>query len=203
MAPPVPWLTLDRLRTALAAHHPAEPAVGGGAAVAAVVRETPTAVEMLLIHRADDPRDPWSGHMAFPGGRVEASDATPLNAAIRETREEVGIDLTTAAEPVGRLSAVPAIADGSPSGLVIQPFVFALVEPCEPRLGPEVQAVVWVPLPFLADPANRAAMRWSIAGSPVTLPCYRYQGSTLWGLTLRMTDELLRLAAASGAEPGG
>ncbi len=41
------------------------------AAVAAVVRQAGDGVEVLFIHRAEDPKDPWSGHMAFPGGRVE------------------------------------------------------------------------------------------------------------------------------------
>jgi 8-oxo-dGTP pyrophosphatase MutT (NUDIX family) len=161
------------------------------AAVAAVLREVKEgAPELLFIRRAEHPKDPWSGHMAFPGGRVDKEDESALGAAIRETREELALDLPALARPLGELSHLMAIAHGKPLPMVIVPFVFELVE--EPKLVPsdEVQEALWVPISFLADRMNRSTMEWSI----MTLPCYHYQGRTIWGLTLRMVDELLELA---------
>jgi 8-oxo-dGTP pyrophosphatase MutT (NUDIX family) len=164
------------------------------AAVAAVVREpAPDAgAELLLIRRADDPRDPWSGHMAFPGGRVERGEA-PRAAALRETREEVGLDLERAAAPLGALSPLPTLGRGHPVPMLIFPFVFALA-PGDPALqtNHEVASVHWVALRWLLDRSNRSTMDWKIAGGvSITLPCYRWDGNVLWGLTLQMIDDLL------------
>jgi 8-oxo-dGTP pyrophosphatase MutT (NUDIX family) len=163
------------------------------AAVAAVLRPGEDGAEFLFIHRADDPRDPWSGHMAFPGGRVDAQDTDPLAAAVRETREEVGLDLSLSAERIGRLSDVAAIGRGRPMNMVITPFVFAIVSipPLEPNH--EVETIVWVPASFLADHRNRESMAYQRAGLSLELPCYRYQDHLIWGLTLGMVDELLSL----------
>jgi 8-oxo-dGTP pyrophosphatase MutT (NUDIX family) len=163
------------------------------AAVAAVLRSGEGGAEFLFIHRADDPRDPWSGHMAFPGGPVDPGDADPLAAAVRETREEVGLDLSADAERIGRLSDVAAIGRGRPLNMVITPFVFTVdcVPPLEPNY--EVETVVWVRASFLADHRNRESMEYQRAGLSLDLPCYRYQDHLIWGLTLGMVDELLSL----------
>ena len=163
------------------------------AAVAAVLRPGEDGAEFLFTHRADDPRDPWSGHMAFPGGRVNPGDADPLAAAVRETREEVGLDLSANAEHIGRLSDVAAIGRGRPMNMLITPFVFTVgsVPPLEPNY--EVETVVWVPASFLADHRNRESMEYQRAGLFLELPCYRYQDHLIWGLTLGMVDELLSL----------
>ena len=166
---------------------------GRRAAVAALLRAGADSAELLFIHRAEDPRDPWSGHMAFPGGRVDASDRDPLAAAIRETVEEVGLDLEGHGRLVGRLSDVTAVARGRRLGLVIQPFVFVVDRAPELRLNHEVQQAVWVPLSFLADTANRSTLQWRYGDVEVPLPCYRYEGHVIWGLTFGMVDELLGL----------
>jgi len=161
--------------------------------VAAVLRPGEDGAEFLFIHRAEDPRDPWSGHMAFPGGRVDPGDADSLAAAVRETNEEVGLDLPTIAETIGRLSDVAAIGRGRPMNMVINPYVFATSSP--PPLIPnhEVAAVVWVPASFLADHRNRESMEYQRGGFSLELPCYRYQDRLIWGLTLGMVDELISL----------
>jgi 8-oxo-dGTP pyrophosphatase MutT (NUDIX family) len=170
------------------------------AAVAAVFREQ-SELELLFIRRAEHPLDPWSGHMAFPGGRVDPGDRDPLSAAVRETREELALDLVASGRLLGRLAEVPAIARGRRVPLVIQPYVFALATAGEPELVPseEVAEVLWVPFSYLQAPANRQTLRYRRDGIDVELPCYRYQGREIWGLTLRMIDDLLgRWASGSG-----
>jgi 8-oxo-dGTP pyrophosphatase MutT (NUDIX family) len=191
-------LTIDGFRAALARNRAAEVPHDESikrAAVAAVLRPAATGMELLFIHRAEDSRDPWSGHMAFPGGRVDPGDRNSLAAAIREAREEVRLDLEADAEYLGRLDDVRAIGRGRPMSLVIRPFVFAIDG--DPDLVPnhEVAEVVWVPIEFLADASNREIMEYNRAGLSLELPCYRYHDHLIWGLTLGMVDELLSLVA--------
>src|SRR5512140_3252213 len=100
-------------------------------AVSIVLRDPAHEVEVLFIRRSEREGDLWSGHVAFPGGRVEPGEGL-LEAAIRETGEEVGLDLRAGAERLGALDEIPAIGRGRAVGLSIQPWVFALRAPPAP-----------------------------------------------------------------------
>lgn len=156
------------------------------AAVAALLAQRPEPA-LLLIRRAEHPDDPWSGQMGLPGGRLNPEEE-PLQAALRETREEVGIDLGQRAELLGPLDQVQAIGRGRVLPLAIHPFVFASAEQPPVRHDPtEVAETVWVPLQFLRDAGNLQSMRWR----GLELPCYRYHDRQIWGLTFRMIQSLL------------
>ena len=166
------------------------------AAVAAILRQGPAGrgAELLFIRRSEHPRDPWSGHMGLPGGRVDPGDGTPFAAALRETREELGLDLARTARPLGRLSEVRTHLSGDALPKSVVPFGFALDSVPELVLNHEVQEAVWVPLGFLADPANRDTMSHVHRGTTLALPCYHFEGRVIWGLTLWIVDDLLALA---------
>ena len=193
-------LKLDEIAAAFARSSPADaidaPATDK-AAVAAVLRESGAGTELLFIRRAEHPRDPWSGQMGLPGGRVDPGDAAPLAAAVRETREELGLDLESAARPLGRLTEVRThLREGALPRSVV-PFGFAIAEPNVPmrfRLNHEVAEAVWVPLAFLAEEVNRESFDYTWRGTPLVLPCYHFGGRKIWGLTLWIVDELLALA---------
>jgi 8-oxo-dGTP pyrophosphatase MutT (NUDIX family) len=163
------------------------------AAVAAVVREGGEGAELLFILRAEHPHDPWSGQMAFPGGRMVPSDRDEMEAAIRETREEVALDLDREGEALGRLSDVAAVSRGRPLSLVIVPHVFALRRTPQLVLNHEVAEAVWVPLAYLASCDNRSTLDWKLGSMTIPLPCYRLQDKVIWGLTFGMVDELLSI----------
>src|SRR5688572_5688147 len=170
-------VSLAAIRRVLSKHEPKRIIAEGimkQAAVAAILREREEGrPELLFIRRADHPKDPWSGHMAFPGGRVDREDDGALAAAMRETREELALDLGLYATRIGELSHLMAIAHGKPLPMVIVPFVFTIEG--DPKLVPsdEVQESIWVPLSFLEAPENRSTLEWSLAGFPsMTLPCY-------------------------------
>jgi len=139
--------------------------------------------------------------MAWPGGRVDASDAGPLATALREAREELALDLERDAEALGALSEVRTHLRRGPGPFSVVPFVFALAG--DPPLVPnsEVQEALWVPLPFLLDRRNRNRMIWMGRGVPLVMPCYRFDGRVIWGLTLHMLDELLEVLGQSRAAP--
>jgi 8-oxo-dGTP pyrophosphatase MutT (NUDIX family) len=96
------------------------------AAVAVVVREGGDGLEVLLTRRSDRLGEPWSGHISFPGGRVQPEDPDTLSAAVRETGEEVGLDLVGGAELLGRPSDIVPRGRGRRLGVVAAPHVFAL-----------------------------------------------------------------------------
>jgi 8-oxo-dGTP pyrophosphatase MutT (NUDIX family) len=171
------------------------------AAVAAVLRERAGEAEVLLIRRAEQVSDPWSGHMAFPGGRRDPEDEDVLATAIRETEEEVGIRLSAENHLLGRLDDLPAIARGKPTGLVIAPFVFALPEDPELVLREkEVAEFLWASLGALASGTHDTIKSYRFEGRDIELPGYDVEGRIVWGLTHRMLSLLFDvLAAAKGA----
>ena len=158
--------------------------------VAAILRSQHQGVEVLLIKRADKKGDRWSGHMAFPGGRSEENDANAKATAFRETEEEIGVRLDEC-QYIGRLSDVMTLAHGSKRPMVVSPYVFKTEGVLDFDLNHEVAEVVWVPLQFLANKENRETMPWTAKGIKLQLPCYFYKGHRIWGLTLKMLDELV------------
>jgi 8-oxo-dGTP pyrophosphatase MutT (NUDIX family) len=165
------------------------------AAVAMVLREESRDLELLLIRRAEHPNDPWSGQMAFPGGRREHGDRDLLATAVRETREETAIDLDRVGHALGPLDEVRAMARMRPMNLAIAPFVFRLETPAALVLSAEVTSAHWLSLAALSDPGARSAHVYEHQGSRIEFPCLRVAGLMIWGLTYRMfVDLLTRLA---------
>lgn len=151
----------------------------------------PEGLSVLMIKRAERSGDPWSGHMAFPGGRQDAADADSLATARRETSEEIGLQVEAHGTLLARLSDVITQPRLTGNSMVITPYVFQLSSIPELVPNHEVAAIVWVPLAFLADRANRQKMRWAPNDVPLELPCYFYGEYRIWGLSLLMLDELL------------
>jgi 8-oxo-dGTP pyrophosphatase MutT (NUDIX family) len=163
------------------------------AAVAAVVRDSTRGPEILLIRRAEHPDDPWSGHMAFPGGREDPGDPDLLSTAMRETLEELSLDLRRSARLLGPLDELPAVARGKRTGLTIAPFVFELTEEPQLTLNYEVAEVLWAPLDGLLRGHFATTYPYKIEGREVHLPAHEVEGRLVWGLTGRMLDSLLAL----------
>lgn len=123
---------------------------------------------------------------------MDPTDPGPFDAAVREAREEVGLELDREGTHVGELSAVQAAARGRRIPLLVHPFVFAVRDHAPLRPEPrEVQATDWVSLGQLLDPARRLERSASFEGREIRLPYYELDAGILWGLTLRVLDELL------------
>jgi 8-oxo-dGTP pyrophosphatase MutT (NUDIX family) len=165
------------------------------AAVAAVFRHGSTGeaagAELLFIQRATKPTDPWSGQMAFPGGRTEPSDPTPRATAMRETVEEVGLDLS-GARFIGALSEL----DGGRTTkrhVNVSAHAFWLDGPRPAlTLNHEVADVVWVPMTHLADQARYIDYHYPLAGADFPGIQLDREDQVIWGLTLRFLSDLFR-----------
>jgi 8-oxo-dGTP pyrophosphatase MutT (NUDIX family) len=178
----------DDVQAALRSRTPqrvAEP-VAARAAVALVLRDAPAGIEILFIRRAEHPDDPWSDHMAFPGGRSEPGDADLVATAVRETTEEIGLDLRRHADEIGALDEVRAMARMRPVDLTISPFVFRLRHPVELTLSSEVRSAHWLPLDDLLGPSLHSTLDYVHQGATVQFPCLRVEELVIWGLTYRM-----------------
>src|SRR5262245_60889564 len=193
MSPP----DLARVREALAAREPArvQDAVSSRAAVAVILRPGPAGLEVLFIRRAEHPRDPWSGQMAFPGGRSEPGDPDLKTTAARETLEEIGLDLVRDAEYLGSLDEVRAMARLRPMDLAITPFVFHVAGDHGMSLSSEVTSVHWLPLETLLSAEARSSFEYRHDGGVLTFPSLRVEEVVIWGLTYRMLGSFTALLA--------
>ncbi len=183
------WLAARTPR--LAAHGSGPVRAGLEAAVAAVLRSSVRGAEVLLIRRAERAGDRWSGQISLPGGRAEPADADLASTALRETFEEVGLDLARHARPLGALPARHAVAAGRRLEMTITPFVFELT--LDPALSPsrdEVAETFWFPLEAAVDGRWDALHPVHHEGGRFDLPCWRFEDRTIWGLTHAMLSEL-------------
>lgn len=186
--------SLSQIEAQLADYAPVLVEVGdrSRASVAAVLRERDGAAELLFIERARYEGDPWSGHMAFPGGRLEPQDRNGRAAAERETLEEVGLSL--AGSPcIGRLDDLEGRPTRPDGGLVVSAYVYQLEGEGELVPNHEVEQAFWFPVASLLQPERQ-----------VVYPHAKYGGRELpgilvgvpdrhivWGLTYRFLDVLL------------
>lgn len=159
--------------------------------VAVMLAPGKSGLEVLFIRRAERAGDPWSGHIGLPGGRREDRDADLLATAIRETREEIGVDLA----PGALLGSLDDLQPSSPvlPPLIIRPFVFGVSPRPEAGTSEEVVCSYWVPLDSLH--AARGEAKVSIREKVMTVPCFRVpdlpEGLVVWGLTYRILNGLL------------
>ena len=165
----------------------------GRAAVAIMVREGQEATELLMIRRATREGDPWSGHMGFPGGRRDPGDHSNFFCALRETEEELGVDLSRWGAPLGELSDVNTGWRKDRPEMLVTPFIFSVSELPELTPNDEVDDVVWVPLHFLMDKGNREPLEWEWKGQKMETDSYLYDCYRIWGLSLMMIDEMIGL----------
>jgi 8-oxo-dGTP pyrophosphatase MutT (NUDIX family) len=156
------------------------------AAVLILLREGPRGLEVLLAERKKREGDPWSGQIGLPGGRHHEEDGSLLNTALRETFEEVGLDLPGRAEVLGHM---PPRAPGNRPEMLVVPFVALATGPVEPQAGPEMASVFWVVLEDLG-PTQGKSLVPTILGE-LNVPSYLPEGRLIWGFTYRILEELL------------
>jgi 8-oxo-dGTP pyrophosphatase MutT (NUDIX family) len=168
-----------------------------------MLRPAEAGLEFLAIKRAEQDRDPWSGHMALPGGRRDPEDESLWATAVRETREEVGVDLEVVGRLLGQLDDVWPRTRRIPA-IAITPFVAAVQPGVAARTSSEVEHAVWVPLEVVVNQEHRGTLR--IDALPERgFPTIEYAGHVIWGLTLgilRQLEEILTRIGYPGERSG-
>jgi 8-oxo-dGTP pyrophosphatase MutT (NUDIX family) len=145
-------------------------------------------VAALFVHRARVDGDPWSGHIALPGGRSDPADRDLLGTALREMREETGIVLEPR-EVLGRLDELHPRTSHLPS-IGITPFVAWLSARPEVELNHELAGHLWIPVADLASPEHRSLLLRE-SPTPRRFPTIEYAGAVIWGLTFAVVDDFL------------
>lgn len=143
---------------------------------------------LLMIQRAKRKGDPWSGQMAFPGGRQSDHDTDIMHTACREAEEEVGVDPTQFATRITRLSELVTRSHHSWKPQIVTPFLFELAHAPALQINHEARSELWIPAPLFNQPA--ANYPWPIGPFTVTLPCYYHRDHPIWGLSLLMIRSL-------------
>ena len=151
------------------------------------------AVEILFIKRAQRDGDPWSGHLALPGGRAEESDITLRDVAIREAAEEVGIDARNGGSLLGRLPTLRPMSVRLPS-ISVTPFVAVVPADVEARTQPEeVEEAFWMLLATLKGTGRAATVRWPTPEGAREFPAFPSPKGPIWGITERILSGFLAL----------
>lgn len=157
------------------------------AAVALVLHPLDDGLEALFIKRATREDDPWSGQIALPGGRRNMDEPTLLLTAMRETYEEIGVDLATDGVLLGELDELRPRSPLLPP-IVVRPFVFAVPERPNLVLSEEVAEAFWTPLCEVFDPACRQEITIHFPGINMKRPAIGVGEHMIWG----MTEHILR-----------
>lgn len=179
-------ITLEEIRSTLEErpHKPAQfRAAPQQASVAMILTQGTSELEVCFIRRATRAGDPWSGHVAFPGGRSSAGDLCAKTTAERETLEEIGLTL----DPEHRIGPLPTRQVATSGSLTLSPFVYhvpsELQQHARVKEPKEVAAVFWVPISHLFDDRSATELAYP-SGGYSTYPGIQFGEHVIWGLTL-------------------
>ncbi|MDY0300096.1 MAG: CoA pyrophosphatase [Trichlorobacter sp.] len=174
-------LRLNRVKPVLCPENNRKPA-----AVALILQQNGAGVELFFVQRAEYPDDPWSGDIAFPGGGFESVDCSLRATAERETKEEVGLDLSAAAF-LGRLSDIM----GRSLPVRVSCFVYGLHKVAKPALSEEIKEAFWVPFDYLTAAQRQTSKTICFNGRTMQVPAtWLYPDKpVLWGITYRLVNQ--------------
>lgn len=155
------------------------------AAVALLLKQEKNALSVLLVKRVENLGDPWSGQMAFPGGKRIEKDQDLKQTVVREIREETDIDLLDRCRFLGVLTAMRSKPRPD---VKILPYVILVQYEPEIRLNKqELEDSFWIPIKEIEEGEGHAKFDFGEA------PAYIVRGRVVWGLTYRILESLFAL----------
>lgn len=193
----MPLLTIPKIEQRLQAYEALIPSISEStrqAAVAVILRDGASGTDALFIRRAERPGDIWSGHMAFPGGHRETQDRDLQETAVRETREEIGLDLNAHARLLGHLDYVEVNPIGTTLQMIVAPYVYVLTG-ATPELSPnhEVADVLWGSIREMYYGESHTSRDFRVRGETQTFAGYGIEDQIVWGLTYRMLGQFFSI----------
>lgn len=148
--------------------------------------------EIFFIQRSHYETDPWSGQVAFPGGREEPGDTSLLDTAARETLEETALDIRRDGEVIGRLDDLKPGTVRLPA-VIVRPYVVLIGEHSDPILSDEVEASFWVPLTALRSDRGWRDTVVTAGGDEFNRRAFHHGGFVVWGMTEKIVSGFLAL----------
>jgi len=196
LAPILSHPAIAQLRSSLASRRAVEAEDEEGvrrAAVALIFRAGDDgSPELLFIKRAEYPGDPWSGQIAFPGGREESGDSSLQETAMRETREETGVDLAHEGMVIGVLDDLRPLRVRLPA-VVVRPYVAVVQRDEALELSSEVALAFWIPFGQLVEKESWREDTVFARGVQINARVFRHDDHVIWGMTERILAQLLEL----------
>jgi len=163
---------------------PASEVQNTNAAVALLLRLTNQDLRVLLVKRTENPSDPWSGQMAFPGGKRDPKDRDMKQTVVRETLEETNIDVTHDCRFLGALENIRSTVKPK---LLVAPFVILLEHEPTIILNKELEGYLWVLLKKFRECKGTAKFAFG------DVPAYFVEGNVIWGLTFRILEKFTKI----------
>ena len=174
---------VDRIESLCRTLKPVSDRQDADAAVAALLKPADLDLKVLIVKRAENPADPWSEQMAFPGGKRDARDQSLKQTVVRETLEETTINLLDHCRFLG---AMEALRSTQRPEMKILPFVILLEHKPSIKLNEELERFAWISLQELMQ--NKGSVKFSLG----EFPAYIIGNNVIWGLTYRILTKLLR-----------
>lgn len=164
------------------------------ASVSVIILEKNSDHELIFIQRQKNPNDPWSGHIAFPGGKKSPVDQEFIDVALRETYEEIGIQLKHS-QLIGRLNDLQGRKSGHLQNFFIRPYLFFLSASDATNLNfqlnqNEVQNILTVSMQKLFSQESSSQIQVSYQNRQLLLPAIQIEEYQIWGLTYLILHEL-------------
>ncbi len=159
-------------------------AINAEAAVALLLKSMNRDFKILLVKRIENPSDPWSGQMAFPGGKRDPRDRNIKQTVIRETLEETNIDVTCCSRFLGVLDNMRSTLRPE---LSVAPFVILLENEPTIILNTELEEYLWVSARKLQKSRGTAKFPFG------EVPAYIIDGHIIWGLTYRILEKFAQI----------
>lgn len=162
------------------------------ASVAVILNFIDNKLSLFFIKRTENPGDSYSGHVAFPGGKMNRCDASSVDTALRETNEEIGVDLYEFGYLLGRLDDLKPLNPNGPK-FIVSPFVFILNKNIEIKINKmEVEEFMWIPFDYLADENNLRIRYKERSGQVIEDYVYSYEKYLIWGMTGRIVNSFIK-----------
>lgn len=160
---------------------------GANAAVAMLLKIRDEDLNVLLVKRVENCADPWSGQMAFPGGKRDRKDQSLMQTIIRETFEETSVNLQTHSCFLGTLKATHSKPKPD---LKILPFVILVEHEQAVRLSEkELAGYFWIPLQDIIQGEGKTQLCIG------RVPAYIIGPLVIWGLTYRIIKDFVKTVA--------